>query len=532
MIQPLEFGEDPEPDLLGLDLATRLVEAFGEGAGHPFRGNQHTEGTGEFKDGQWTDGPAVALVNKLVSDSPEGVKALYADDPQDAIATDLDLNNAPTLKMIDRAREYVREKSQLELRKRGEPELLRVYRGLNRYEAAGNRTSGYTSATLSLQTARNFAKTRDTVIETYDVPIGSVAAFIPAFAHSLSFQEEEIYLHRDDLGEAVSTVTASALEFGEGPGHPFRGNQWTSGESGDSEALGKSGDPEAMRQKLAEFLVPGRLLKVGDRSKAKEELVKSISSGLVKRAGENPELLYQMNVKVFGSVAAEHMREGDNVDRIVRERAAETATQSYVDQWAETAADHDCYALALQMEVAKEFDAHSESFDVFQKERQQSITTSDDVDEEIRDERGDLLLFSPKDIIEQEGEIMRSFVHEQYEQTQQTLRAIGIGPDDTVRLYRGMELEGATSGDHEVDLNPASSWSTQPSVALDFATSQLYTPVAPFVIQMDVPARNIFSTSRTGQGSLLESEVVVLNRPGQVGTFMKPEEFANAIEDG
>lgn len=220
-----------------LDLEAVLNEPlftleFGDLPGHPFRGNQYSDFDRPghpFRGNQYGND----LVSRLIADSPEGTKALYAEDPQDAIATDLDLNNAPSDTEIQAAKEYVATKSQAALRKLGHTDVLTTYRG-------GGPRGDYTSVTLRKDTAKFFGGIRakgQSTFDTYDVPMEKVLIYVPAFGGHY-VDEQEIYVRTADLIRTSTTNfstlralefgrTASGfIEFGDKEGHPFRGNQW------------------------------------------------------------------------------------------------------------------------------------------------------------------------------------------------------------------------------------------------------------------------------------------------------------------
>lgn len=115
-------------------------------------------------------------------------------------------------------------------------------------------------------------------------------------------------------------------------------------------------------------------------------------------------------------------------------------------------------------------------------------------------------------ITTREGE--RAYFRAMYDATQERLDAHGYGPDDTVRLFRGISYDELIVDQETYDIgevinyvgNAAESWSSSWEEAEAFSRRDY----AGFVIMADVPRRNILSTARTGIGCLTEAEYVVL----------------------
>lgn len=101
------------------------------------------------------------------------------------------------------------------------------------------------------------------------------------------------------------------------------------------------------------------------------------------------------------------------------------------------------------------------------------------------------------------GDIIKSFLQSQYDNTQAYLKSKGI---TKVVLFRGIDSEFSKSefvGKYPAKLRPLSSWSTHASVALNFAPDNN-------ILKITVDAKNVFSTAMTGTGCLNEKEVVLL----------------------
>jgi len=111
-----------------------------------------------------------------------------------------------------------------------------------------------------------------------------------------------------------------------------------------------------------------------------------------------------------------------------------------------------------------------------------------------------------------------------YDLTQQSLRDMGIGPDDEVTLYRGMKRttlsaernkvsvsEKYANGNYKYTGNPIESWTLSMHEARKFGSHQA---------GMTVKASNIFSTPYSGLGCWGEEEFVIFGSvPGYVATI-------------
>lgn len=113
----------------------------------------------------------------------------------------------------------------------------------------------------------------------------------------------------------------------------------------------------------------------------------------------------------------------------------------------------------------------------------------------------------------------RAYVRAEYEATQAWLKAHGI--TGYVTLYRGQSgyRTHPEDGEHDVVLQPSSSWS------LDRATAyRMYEPTydedtrTPYLMTARVPVSRIQSIPNTGRGVLPEAEIVVIGGPARVRT--------------
>lgn len=181
-----------------------------------------------------------------------------------------------------------------------------------------------------------------------------------------------------------------------------------------------------------------------------------------------------------------------------------------ISKWANTSADSDPYAIAIQRAIAKEFGLSTRTMP--------------------RISRGIDVLAS--DIWYKEGKALRRLVRVMYEETQSELAANGI---NELALYRGMNWEkGKTpswakdivrKSDKEIDITemPLSSFSNDPYIARAFATETPGGTPSEYIaqqkvmirIQVVVPRENILSTPWTGFGCLSEKEFTVLQSVGK-----------------
>ena len=205
----------------------------------------------------------------------------------------------------------------------------------------------------------------------------------------------------------------------------------------------------------------------------------------------------------------------------------EKAASALIGQWAYTSADHDNESLSMQMAASEEFGLELNNL----KER-------------LTDPESKYYVAGAQDSHKQHGDMHREFLRSQYEDTQNEFRKRGLGPDDPVTLYRGMKVPQATPsraskvdlgfgvnagddegaiGEHEIKMQPMSSWSSSASVASGFAESKMGYKMSSVVFAANIPTKDILSTSRTGFGCLAESEVVVLGRDATAQVWLETD---------
>lgn len=112
---------------------------------------------------------------------------------------------------------------------------------------------------------------------------------------------------------------------------------------------------------------------------------------------------------------------------------------------------------------------------------------------------------------DQNRELWQTYARVQYDQTQSYLKAQGITSLTVERGYSGPRQTTSVGTNATVDVNPLSSWTMDEWAANKFArtltTSQTWTG---YRASMTVPADRVFSTWRTGIGTMGESEIVLL----------------------
>lgn len=115
-----------------------------------------------------------------------------------------------------------------------------------------------------------------------------------------------------------------------------------------------------------------------------------------------------------------------------------------------------------------------------------------------------------------------------YDRTQGWFRERGMGPDDTIPLYRGLSTVSPTwnptghFGLSEVRMWPLSSWTYRPRDTDTFAEEK------GAIVAARVPVKEILAIADTGFPCQGEGEFVVLGRQPVVGTvFWPPEAYSN-----
>ena len=166
---------------------------------------------------------------------------------------------------------------------------------------------------------------------------------------------------------------------------------------------------------------------------------------------------------------------------------------NFVGQWAVSSNDTDMRSLAIQQDAAKEFDIELSDW--------QKGEIGDAMASFIKDARNPLM---PSDT-------QRALLRSMYDTTQQAFAKQGLGPNDTVRLYRGMlgveELHTQLGDVIPYHGNAMESWTANIGTARAFGVDAS-SPTGALLVA-DVPIKNIVSTSRTGSGCIIESEYTI-----------------------
>lgn len=257
--------------------------------------------------------------------------------------------------------------------------------------------------------------------------------------------------------------------MGEGSGHPFRGNQWTSsggGSTGGSSTSGGSTDIDLDSSKVNRLFEDGLSAGV-----LKDKAVQATAGEMSKLIGK-PGYASEKEMASYGQ------------QRNVYPNRYSDPTQNTVDNfnasWAESSSTSR-ESIAAQRAAIDEFGLEDTNTSRFK-----DLSTGPS-------ERGNEL-----------KSVARTVIRGQYEATQGWLVENNI---KEVTLYRGMmEVPIENDGEMEMRLQPLSSFSADPGVALQFAIDGS----RGVMIAVKVPADRIVSTPFTGFGSKREKEVVVL----------------------
>lgn len=190
---------------------------------------------------------------------------------------------------------------------------------------------------------------------------------------------------------------------------------------------------------------------------------------------------------------------------------ADSRIKSLISKWADTSADNNPYAIAMQRAVAEEFGLSTEMLPKLSGPMRTAYL----------------------DIWKTEGKALRRFVRVMYEETQSELAAWGI---DEVVLYRGMQWDIETApkwitdvarkSNIEIDIieMPLSSFSSDFYTSRAFATGTPGGTVSEYIaedkamalVQVVVPRENVLSTPWTGFGCLSEEEFTMLQSTGKM----------------
>ena len=191
----------------------------------------------------------------------------------------------------------------------------------------------------------------------------------------------------------------------------------------------------------------------------------------------------------------------------------------FVRQWTETSNDTDMRALAIQRDAAELF---GRELSEWQKQQIAKLLTR-------REELIQTLISSGRSREWAESYTITTGVYDplykpgpqkdilqaMHDNTQKWFESAGLGENDWVTLYRGFGLDERMQNDkgrfaRKGDMipqrgNALESWSTERDTAMDFMGDK----EVGYVVQAEIPVKDILATCRTGFGCLREYEFVV-----------------------
>ena len=268
--------------------------------------------------------------------------------------------------------------------------------------------------------------------------------------------------------------------LGDVEGHDFHGNQWTDDDYStprasevdrlqDALIKGAGLDPtDVQSQQLSDGVT---LINIHSdvRGYAKQRIVSQLSKELEKDSE------YQ---KIIG-----------NTPGIIGHPENYFSTESFVqhklDGWAHTSGDSDPTAVTGQLAVKNTFSLHDAG----------------------TNHLGGVPYLNPEKVDE-------LYVRAEYEHTQRWLKEKGIEHVTVFRGVYGVNIPVGTK--QEIEMQPASSWTTDVDIALAFA---LEGADHRRVLAVRVPASRVLSTAITGRGALSESEVILLGGKAKVNSY-------------
>ena len=168
-----------------------------------------------------------------------------------------------------------------------------------------------------------------------------------------------------------------------------------------------------------------------------------------------------------------------------------------IDLWADTAGDSSPEAGQMQLAVQREFGL--------------ADAPMDHIQEAIKLAHGGSVTLKG-----QEEARLRAFVRAEYERTQEWFKAQGV---THVSAFRGMDDEDKVLGlgYEDITMQPASSWTTDLDVAIEFAGE--HAAEHGKVLTTRVPVSQVLSTCVTGRGCLAENEIILLGKPQRARVF-------------
>lgn len=201
---------------------------------------------------------------------------------------------------------------------------------------------------------------------------------------------------------------------------------------------------------------------------------------------------------------ADITKQKDAIAREISKRAGISYEQanSFVEQWAHSSNDRDLRSLSIQEAASQEF-----NIDLSKWQQKKLAAVLEDR------EYGEPQQYIFEDGYPDDYQVRaRTAVRSVYDNTQESLAANGI---DRVTVYRGIKFDRNVDSEYRpgdsisLDANVLESYSLQSEIAWRFAGSSR----ASIVVEVTVPASEVYSTSLTGVGCLNEWELVLLNNP-------------------
>jgi hypothetical protein len=273
------------------------------------------------------------------------------------------------------------------------------------------------------------------------------------------------------LSKALKTLEAVLKALGgEGSGNWEHAGR--PGEVGGSSPGGKSSERIAIENAM-----------MGEMTDVAKEIGKpQLVGGLKWPSQSGYEIRGLMKARVVKENAKEMAKELKNENPADLEKRA----QQIVDQWANTSGDHSNRAVGQQEVVRQAFGLHEDTM----SHMGAKPAATDHIDV--------------------------AYLHAEYIRTQQFLKDSKV---EYVTVYRGQGglPSGHTSGELDVTMQPASSWSTSFKTSKTFASSHM--------MAVRVPAARVLSTAATGRGCLNESEVLLIG--GHMKVFAVDRHSAN-----
>jgi len=220
---------------------------------------------------------------------------------------------------------------------------------------------------------------------------------------------------------------------------------------------------------------------------------KSLKQALAKRIGKT--LDKSVSKEALEAFNEDYKYAGGRVHGGKGKTEGELAVEVSVDLWAQTSGDSKAEAIALQIAAEKELGVRSPWKQTGKKE-----------------------VKAANRLFEKHEDVMRAYTRATYENTQASLKKVGLQPDDDLLLYRGMTGDNAgiqlgrsgisKKNGKSVNLQAVSSFSTAHYVASNFSYDE--DSDMGIVMGTRVKVSDVFSTAVTGSGCLVEGEFLVM----------------------